>query len=279
MAFGRRPTPPGSSSRSEPPRHDRADVKEVKRFPWQPEHYIAGNLAIGNLRENLPHRLAEEGGRINAPALMIAAGAIAGFAAQNTALIEADGLRRKGQSLATHDIIMVATKTGARFFFGNLINAYVFERMETLPPAGAVMGASLSAGASPTALPNIEMLVRHITATVGSPQFGILTTPGGAVPATPVVEFLRLWPFVRDLLLLPHPPSNTLPLPEKYWPSVIGLAAAQFVGMVKEVLAPETAASLFVEAALVCSKIDPETVEPGRWNFDAANGRLIVTLR
>jgi hypothetical protein len=42
--------------------------------------------------------------------------------------------------------------------------------------------------------------------------------------------------------------------------------------MTKEVLNPGVAATLVMESAVITSKIDPETIEPGKWRIGAAEG-------
>jgi hypothetical protein len=64
-----------------------ATTTSVTSYPWQPESTITGNLAIGNLRDNLLKRSKTERGT-HAETLLTAVGALAGFAAQNAALTQ-----------------------------------------------------------------------------------------------------------------------------------------------------------------------------------------------
>jgi hypothetical protein len=50
--------------------------------------------------------------------------------------------------------------------------------------------------------------------------------------------------------------------------------------MTKGVLSPRIGAALLMESAVITSKIDPETIEPGKWRIDAGEGALpIARLR
>jgi hypothetical protein len=63
-----------------------SEIKEIPNLPWQPQSFITGNLAIGNIHENLLRFLRTEAG-IHAETLLTATGALVGFAAQHAALL------------------------------------------------------------------------------------------------------------------------------------------------------------------------------------------------
>ena len=49
-----------------------------------------------------------------------------------------------------------------------------------------------------------------------------------------------------------------------------------FIQMTKDVLSPRVAFALALESAVISSKVDPEKIEPGKWDIRAAAGRLAV---
>lgn len=267
-SFGRRNT--GGGRRPPPP-----PSAEAPRLPWEPEHYIAGNLAIGNMRENLLARVSEDSGRVNAPILMIVTGAVAGYAAQHAALVEADARRRAGRALGQQDLVLAETRTGERYVLGDLVNHYLLEQAG-VPPVPVMMKAAVQAGASLSRLPDPGSMMGHIARTMGGPEFGVLVGLEQHAPRDSVVPFLKLWPFVSEILRLEPPGQSGRPLPEAHWPAVIGLAATQFLEMAKGALAPDVAANLFLQSAMFCAKADPEAAEPGRWRLTPAGGVLSV---
>jgi hypothetical protein len=81
---------------------------------------------------------------------------------------------------------------------------------------------------------------------------------------------------------LARPPIKRLfgrqeaPLQEIHWPIILGLVASEFIRMSKTALHPRISAALVMESAVITSKVNPETIEPGKWRFTTEQGTLKV---
>jgi hypothetical protein len=255
------------------------------QYPWKgTDDEIAVNLAIGSLRDSLMRWLTTERG-VNVENLFASIGAIAGFAAQNAALVrmrardvplpegtdrtisdEALGnfLREKGLLL-----IAAAKDSGEHFYFGDLINGYLAQQSTTrgTPLFAIVAGAAIEVGAKPDRLPDYLAMFRHVASTVGKPEFGTLQLPlGGHRPGIgPRKALAEFWPQVKFIFERTDGQKIVTPaigrsVPPEYWPLVSALVAAQFVTMAKDTIEPGRAVALVMESAIVASKIDPKTV-------------------
>jgi hypothetical protein len=253
----------------------------VASYPWQPESTVTGNLAIGNLRENLLKSLKTQHG-IHTETLLTAVGALAGFAAQNAALAQVTSHAQQEVTVPPGSIVVAGTTSGERFLFGDAINIHLFpEPNSTLPLFALIGSAVIQAGLTPDQLPNYKEMAKHVAAVVGGPQFGLLRAPKDHQPQLQPLELLlRLWPLTRDLMGLPLPksipPDREPPLKEVHWPIVVSLVASQFIAMAKGVLNPGIGAALVMESAVITSKIDPEKIEPGKWRITPHQGALKV---
>jgi len=205
----------------------------VTSYPWQPESTITGNLAIGNLRENLMKALKNQRG-IHTETLLTAVGAVAGFAAQNAALTQITSPNPTAPRLS---IAIARGRGGEKYVFGDAVNVYLFpEPNSTLPLSALIGGAVIQAGLTPDQLPNHQEMAKHVAAVVGSPQFGLLRAPKEHQPQLQPLELLRkLWPLTRDVMRLPlpkgFPPDREPQLKEIHWPIIVSLVAAQFIAM------------------------------------------------
>jgi hypothetical protein len=258
------------------------EVTQVSEYPWQPQSLLLGNLAIGNLRENLLRVLRNERG-IHAESLIAAIGALAGFAAQNAALIEGVQASQQQGAVPKDSIVLVGTKTGERYFFGEWINRHLFnERGSRFSLFGFTAGAAISAGLDEKSLPNCAEIAGHIGRSIGTPAFGTLRAPADHPPSHQPVEFVRmLWAWAEKLLRLPLPEpmqqSNEPPLKEVWWPIIANNVAGQVVRATKDVLNPAISLPMLIEAALTTSKIDPEMIVPGKWRFETKAGTLKIS--
>jgi hypothetical protein len=52
---------------------------------------------------------------------------------------------------------------------------------------------------------------------------------------------------------------------------------SRLIGMTKETLSARIGVALIMESAVITSKIDPETIEPGKWRIDTGEGALPIT--
>jgi hypothetical protein len=251
----------------------------ITSYPWQPESTITGNLAIGNLRENLLKNLKTERG-VHTETLLTAVGALAGFAAQNAALNQ---VTAPDQALPKLSIAIARGKGGEKYVFGEAVNIYLYpEPKSTLPLGAIVAGAAVHAGVLPADLPNYHDIAKHFATVVGTPEFWQLRAPKDHQPHLSPLELLKkLWPLTRDVMRLPLPDAMSRerepPLKEIHWPIIVSIVASQLIGMTKDVLAPRIGASLVMESAVMAAKIDPEMIEPGKWRIDTGEAAEPIT--
>src|ERR1043166_7578132 len=180
--------------------HANASRTETVRYPWSgTDDEIVVNLAIGSLRDSLMRWLTSERG-VHAETLLVSIGAIAGFSAQTAAL---ERMNRRDvplpagfdKAMPREDfhtylreaglILIARTKdTGEQFYFGDLINGYLVQQKTTVGHSlfAILAAAAIEAGAKPTELPDMPGLFRHVSSTVGKPDFGILRPPAPLSP-------------------------------------------------------------------------------------------------
>ncbi len=254
----------------------------ITTFPWQPDSTVTGDLAIKNLREGLMAALKNERG-IHTETLLTAVGALAGFAAQNAAL---DRLSSRDPAVPQLELAIAQTKSGEKMIFGDAVNVFLYpEAHSTLPLVAIIAGAAAQAGVPTAELPDFHEMASYVATVVGTPDFGKLRARPGNPPQLGPLELLRkLWPLARDVLQ--RPPHKTLlrraekPLQEAHWPIVISIVGSQFIAMTKNVLSPRIGAALLMESAVITSKIDPETIEPGKWRISTGEAaEPIIRLR
>jgi hypothetical protein len=254
-----------------------AEVQQITSFPWQPQCTIRGNLAIGNLHHALLRWLQNDRG-VHTETLLAAAGVLTGFAAQYAALT--DGANVTGQAGAVPGIaiVLVATKSGERFLFGDWINKYLFEGKFTL--WSFATAKALQAGVRQADLPEIADIARHIAQTVGGEGFGTIRVAKEHQPHVRSRELLKvLWPRLVQVMQLPLPDAIKTAEPSLdpiYWPVIAGIVAAAFIVQVKDTLDPRLAYTILMESAVVASKYDPGTIDAGKWRFGTRNGALLV---
>ena len=251
----------------------------ITSYPWQPDSTKTASRAIGDLGVGLMRDLKTQRG-IHTETLMTVVGALAGFAAQNAAL---NSIVSPIPSIKPRSFAIAQPKAGGIFLFGDAINAFLFQESgSVLPLAALVGGAALSAGAKQEELPNIGEIAAHIASVVGTPEFGKLRVPPGVAPQLePLAALLKFWP--RTFNILTRPPIKRLfrrqeaPLQEIHWPIILGLVASEFIRMSKAVLHPRISAALIMESAVITSKIDPETIEPGKWRISTGEVPAPIT--
>jgi hypothetical protein len=259
----------------------RAETVNLTRsvtLPWEDtDDEVATNLAIGSLRDSLMMWLSGERG-VHAETLLVATGALAGFAAQTAAFVrvakrdfplpEGHGsippealsqyLRSRGL------LVLVTTKAGERFYFGDLINGYLVQQSTSdYPLWGFVAAAAIAAGVKPEELPDYVAMFRHASATVGTPQFGVMQVAGDHQPHLAARQALDLfWPRARAILARTDGPgpAQGRSVRREYWPLVVAQVARQFVTLSKDTLDPRIGLALLMEAAITMSKVDPVTV-------------------
>ena len=255
----------------------------LDQLRWQPQSQIRGNLAMGNLRENMLRFLRTERG-VHAETLMTAMGALTGFAAQNAALIRAATATSSLGQGPFDGLVLVGGEPGNRYLAGNWINAHLFDEIGSVFPLWGFMAAAvLDTGVPLGDLAEIGEIARYVASSLGTADYGRLRAPMGHEPGLPPNELLRrLWPLVLQIFALPIPPefsekSKDEPLLEEaHWPIIVSNVTAQFIRMTKDALDPRLSFALAMESAVISCKVDPEWIEPGKWDIRAVAGRLTV---
>src|SRR5689334_25080915 len=90
-----------------------------QRFPWEPESVQRAALASAALRQLLLQRVVRRGSQT----LLVAAGALVGFAAQTAALEQGELLTRRRDLVAPESLMLRRMESGQRYLMGRWINA------------------------------------------------------------------------------------------------------------------------------------------------------------
>jgi hypothetical protein len=127
------------------------------------------------------HHLAQES-RFHAETLLTEIGAVTGFAAQMAL--------RKGviepQRLDPSEILVEAgSRRGEVFYFGDALNALLFEQMDKPPYSIWSHIAGIVPNPDTDTLPDIIGIVRHAARTVGTREFGNPPLPAAHRPHRP----------------------------------------------------------------------------------------------
>lgn len=226
-------------------------------YPWSPDGDAAANFAIYNLRENLLSWVAHEG-RIHCETLMCVLGSLAGFSALNAVLEE---YVKQKKPIPENGFLEVSTNSGEKFYFGDLLNAYIVPQ-----PGGTqhtlwayVAGALVAGGVDQQDLPDVNPLFQKAAETVGSVEFGFLDVPDEHQPHIPPKTVLELfWMptvgiFTYEKDFGPGHSKNVDPL---YWPILIAMAVHTFIGQTKDIIPPVLAGKIVMESAIIASKYD-----------------------
>jgi hypothetical protein len=248
--------PPASSARQE-------------RFPWEPESVNRANLVTAAVRGLLLQKLPAEGA--HAPSLLVAAGAMVGFAAQNSALEQGELLTRRRDLVAPESLMLRTDKAGRRFLAGRWVNApLLLGYGHGFPLQRFVVQAAAKAGVKRTEFPDYWELERKVAKAAAEGELGRLeATPERGALARPQDVLRVLWPTARRVLTAPMPleMADEPVLNEAHWPVLMAVVAARLMTQTAKVVAPQVAADLVMEGAIIASKLDPDVADRGRWTI------------
>jgi hypothetical protein len=188
----------------------------------------------------------------NAETALSAAGALAGFAAQQAIW---EGCVRPGELPVTQAFTRVETTSGETYFFGSLLDMILTSTQEGhLSVWSLVAGAALKSGTQ--TLPALKPMIAYCAETAGTPAFGVPVLPGQLALMELPREALRHWPQVKSILLS----AGIGPL---QWPSEIAVAAQKLILRMHPALAADLGTLVVMQAAIPMSKVDPRTVPGG----------------
>jgi hypothetical protein len=185
---------------------------------------------------------------IHCETLLTVVGALAGYSAQQ-ALWE--GMVKPGKLAISQAFKVVEMPSGATYFFGETLDT-ILASMEPkhLSIWKIVAGGAIAGGGEH--LPEMNNLLRHCAATVGTSAFGLPRLPDDHLPSImPRAALERFWPGVRLLLALAEP---------LHWPLHMAHAAQKMMQAMKGSIAPDLAVKIVMEAAVPMSRVDPTTV-------------------
>jgi hypothetical protein len=252
--FGRKP----SAEPGQGPRVENAAL------PWQGrgDEETVARLAIVSLRETLLRALKDERG-IHAETLMVVSGSLAGYTA---AYVLWETMIKPGRLQLMRDIHVAETTDGAKYYFGDPLNAFLVpETPGNLSLYSIIAGSAADAGVPFGEMPPPDEIFGHVAKTIGHSAFGTIRAPDDHRPRLTAQQALALWPVTREILSRNDNPGFAgQSVPVAHWPIVTNIVAGQFIAQTKHVLDPRLAVRLILEAAISMSKVDPVTVAQER---------------
>ena len=244
--FGRKSaTPPPSPPAEDPKDHPghRAVLNHLRTLDaTKPEARL--QLA-GAVLFDLVYQLVkgERGARIED--FLAILGSVGGYACIVGAL---DMISRSGGKPAENQLVSVQGKDGNQYFFGDLPNQALLESHLSL--LSLTLGAAQSHGGR-VSLEKVHDVMRHVAATVGSPEFGVPRTAGEHRPGD--IPFN----YVKHLSAKLFEALDLYEVPLNQRASAIGFAVQKAIDAGKDTLDPTIAADIVTECAVPAAKLDP----------------------
>jgi hypothetical protein len=216
-------------------------------FPWagQPDE-TACNYAFGNLIRNLPPRIALEG-KLHAPTVMAAIGAVAGVAAQVSLLADAEKMEKVTSEKKLSEMTLKAD--GRIFLYGPALNEMLYSVSDPVLARSRVwnmmVAAALSKGLDRKDLPNVPAMFRHVSESFNTPKEGL---PSVEDKLQPVAS-------TRDLLKLVAISTAGGVANRKSWVAITAQAAANMLLSASRILPPTQCLTIAMESAIYASKM------------------------
>lgn len=257
MVFGKRPgsARPPQVSASPSPALDQPEFPRSRQISPCLVSFGSGESHPADGSERLVRFLidaySDERG-VQAETILSAAGALAGFAAQESIW---EGFVRPGKLTRVQAFVCVQTKSGQTYYFGDLLNKIVASTTRgELSIWRMVAGAAVQLGAQ--SLPDLKPIFVQCSETVGTPAFGRPPQAEKWSLKELPRDALRHWPPVKSILL-------TAGVQPPHWGLEVALAAQKLILQIKDVVPPDIAAFIVMQSAIPMSKIDPRTVPGG----------------
>src|SRR5258708_6007089 len=170
-----------------------------QRFPWEPESAQRATLAAAALRQLLLQRVVRRGSQT----LLVAAGALVGFAAQNAALEQGELLSRRRDLVAPESLLLRLSQDGRRYLLGRWITApLLLGYGHAFPLQRFVVQAAAAAGAKRDQFPDYWELERRIAKAAAEPGFGGLEPAPDREPLARPQDVLKaILPAARRVVL------------------------------------------------------------------------------
>lgn len=178
---------------------------------------------------------------VHIESLLCALGALAGYACQAGVQAQLDDPALPDPEPFT----LVRTNDGTHYYFGNALNAALAESEYSVWSLAA--GAAQDAGAA--VFPDLADLFKHVSATIGTADFGVPRLPEDHRPAALPIDYLQaLW---QPLL----PTVQRFCPDARQWHLVYALALQEAIALGKQALDPALGLQIAMECALPMSKV------------------------
>jgi len=258
--FGRRQTPVNGAAREDTPPPTPASAgfgrraapaadtpSQITTPPQTTTTSVKGDNAIAQIHGWVMTAL-RDGRGIHCETALTVVGALGGYAAQQAIW---EGMVKPGLLTKEKAFTVARTTSGEEFYFGDAINMALASTGPKIASFWSLVGGGAqSAGARQ--LPDIAEIFKHCAETVGTEAFGIPRLPPQYMPKpTPRRAVNECWPHVYGMLKA-TPPGT--------WAMQLGVVAQRLIVEMKDVVPPEMAAKILMEAAVPMSKVDPKTV-------------------
>lgn len=222
-----------------------------------PPRSVAATLAERSIARLFTKHIARKD-RQAADTLFCAAGAVAGFAAQQAVI---EQLRVRGVQPPCDGLTVIQASNGARYLVGDRLDALLFcDRSEGVCVHSIMSGAAIHYGATAAELPDCREIAEHVLRSLGTPEFGIPRLPewpgSWLLPRTAVQLF---WPAASTALT--RKPIAWLPVLRPVEPHHWPLLLAKVGVLLMDRMEPSGAAAaralnVFMEAAIPMSRIE-----------------------
>jgi hypothetical protein len=223
------------------------DVPPAQQRP-SPEVQAAVSIA-----EIFVDRYRDDDGATNFADVFNALGALAGFGCQ---MAIREGFIKSGAITEQKAFIIVQTKDGGRYYFGDFLNAPLLGNGSAISVWSLIAEGAQRAGA--TALPDIREIADNDAKTVGTRDFGIPRVPERYRSAELPIDIVKKnWPAMQARLQREE-------IDPRFWGWTFALAAQHLMVDNRDRVDPAMAAKIVMEAAIPMSKIDPATIGIGR---------------
>ena len=245
-----------------------------ERLPWKDDakNFIGCNFAHADLANNLP-RLLTIDGKIHAETFVAASGAIAGFAAQQTLLVQKPSfsIEALNESSTSDGLFIARGPRGDRYIYGDPLKQMVFCKEK--PPTETTarlwewaVGGAIAAGLDKSEAPDTLTMWENVNRSIKGGLEGMPSVPKEHWPhLAPEALLERLWPIAKQLLIgmgsgAKAPPGMVVVEPH-WWPTITGMVTSATIRQVKDVLDPRTALIIAMEMAIFTLKVDPSRFE------------------
>jgi len=239
--FGKKPAAPPSEDPKDP--GHRAVLNHLRTLDaTQPEArlQLAGTILFDLVYQMIKN---ERGARIED--FLAILGSVGGHACIVGAL---DTVARSRREPTGNQLIAMEGKDGNRYYFGDLPNQALLESPLSL--LSLTLGAAQANGGS-VSLEKVHDVMRHVAATVATPEFGIPRITGEHRPGDIPFNYIKhLRAKLFEALDLYEVPLNKRA-------SAIGFALQKAIDVGKDTLDPTIAADIVTECAVPAAKIAP----------------------